>query len=67
MARDALRDTFFAECEDLLEAVAQGLSELAAGSDSSDTINAVFRAVHSIKGAAGAFDLTALVSFSHRF
>lgn len=67
MSYDALRDTFFAECEDLLEAVAQGLAELSGGSDSSDTINAVFRGVHSIKGAAGAFELVALVNFAHRF
>jgi two-component system chemotaxis sensor kinase CheA len=67
MSYDALRETFFTECEDLLDAVATGLSEMAAGGASTDTVNAVFRAVHSIKGAAGAFELMALVSFAHRF
>src|SRR6185295_3355722 len=31
------------------------------------TINAVFRAVHSIKGGAGAFSMDALVRFAHVF
>ncbi|MGO4841222.1 Hpt domain-containing protein, partial [Rhizobiaceae sp. 2RAB30] len=33
----------------------------------SETINAVFRAVHSIKGGAGAFGLDELVRFAHTF
>jgi len=32
-----------------------------------ETINAVFRAVHSVKGGAGAFGLEALVRFAHVF
>src|SRR5690606_17083190 len=32
-----------------------------------ETINAVFRAVHSIKGGAGAFGLDDLVRFAHTF
>ena len=32
-----------------------------------ETVNAVFRAVHSIKGGAGAFGLDDLVSFAHVF
>ncbi len=38
-----------------------------AGAEDSETVNAVFRAVHSIKGGAGAFALDALVAFAHRF
>ncbi len=37
------------------------------GAHDSETINVVFRAVHSIKGGAGAFGLDGLVAFSHRF
>ncbi len=37
------------------------------GNADSETVNAVFRAVHSIKGGAGAFKLTALVQFAHTF
>ena len=64
---DSLRDTFFAECEELLEAMAEGLRAMSEGTDDEQTINAVFRAVHSIKGAAGAFALNDLVKFAHRF
>lgn len=62
-----LLDTFFQECEDLLVAMDEGLRELSEGDSDPETINAIFRAVHSIKGGAGAFDLSELVRFSHRF
>jgi two-component system chemotaxis sensor kinase CheA len=62
-----IRDTFFEECEDLLEALGDGLSEMYEGDHSPDTVNSVFRAVHSIKGGAGAFGLEDLVKFSHTF
>ncbi len=38
-----------------------------AGARDTETVNAVFRAVHSIKGGAGAFALNDLVTFTHRF
>jgi two-component system, chemotaxis family, sensor kinase CheA len=63
----ALRDTFFEECEDLLAALAEGLAAMQTGSLDSETVNAVFRAVHSIKGGAGAFGLDDLVGFAHGF
>lgn len=63
----SIRDTFFEECEDLLAALAEGLSRIEAGADDSDVVNGVFRAVHSVKGGAGAFGLTDLVGFAHRF
>ena len=63
----SIRDMFFEESEELLEALAEGLARMHAGDHSDDTVNAVFRAVHSIKGGAGAFKLTALVAFAHRF
>ena len=37
------------------------------GSADNETVNAVFRAVHSIKGGAGAFKLDRLVKFAHVF
>ncbi|MGY6632359.1 MAG: chemotaxis protein CheA [Alkalilacustris sp.] len=63
--RDSLRDTFFQECEDLLEVMWDGFSRMEGAPDDPETINAVFRAVHSIKGGAGAFGFEALVRFSH--
>ncbi|MCV3272059.1 chemotaxis protein CheA [Roseobacter sinensis] len=62
-----IRASFFIECEELLEALQDGLQALDDGDDDPETINIVFRAVHSIKGGAGAFGLEALVRFAHRF
>ncbi|HDR29893.1 chemotaxis protein CheA [Rhodovulum sp.] len=67
MSRDDLKATFFAECEDLLEQLSEGSQNMIAGSADDDTVNAIFRAVHSIKGAAGAFGLENLVTFAHCF
>lgn len=62
-----IRASFFIECEELLEALQDGLQALDDGDEDPETINIVFRAVHSIKGGAGAFGLEALVRFAHRF
>ncbi|WP_088624159.1 chemotaxis protein CheA [Oceanicola sp. 22II-s10i] len=62
-----IRASFFVECEELLEALQDGLGSLDDGVGDSETINVVFRAVHSIKGGAGAFGLEHLVRFAHRY
>jgi len=63
-----IRASFFIECEELLEALQDGLQTMDdEGSDDPETINVVFRAVHSIKGGAGAFGLEGLVRFAHRY
>ncbi|MCA0044971.1 chemotaxis protein CheA [Celeribacter litoreus] len=62
-----IRASFFIECEELLESLQDGLQMMDDGSTDSETINIVFRAVHSIKGGAGAFGLDDLVQFAHRF
>ena len=62
-----LLEGFFEECEELLEVLSDGLDAMAAGTVDEDTINAVFRSVHSIKGGAGAFGMEVLVEFSHAF
>ena len=62
-----IRDSFFVECEELLEALQDGLAELESSGKDAETINVVFRAVHSIKGGAGAFGLDDLVGFAHAF
>ena len=63
----AIRETFFQECEEQLAELESGLLAMEAGDTDPETINAVFRAVHSIKGGAGAFSLEALVRFAHVF
>lgn len=67
MSDNPIRDTFFEECEDLLEALNEGLAQMNDGDHDAETVNAVFRAVHSIKGGAGAFALEDLVGFAHKF
>ena len=62
-----IRASFFVECEELLESLQDALNVMDEGAHDSETINVVFRAVHSIKGGAGAFGLDGLVAFSHRF
>ncbi|KAB0680629.1 chemotaxis protein CheA [Aureimonas leprariae] len=62
-----IRQTFFEECADGLAELEQGLLHIENGEADSDTVNAVFRAVHSIKGGAGAFNLNDLVHFAHVF
>jgi two-component system chemotaxis sensor kinase CheA len=64
---NSIRDTFFEECEDLLADLSDGFAAMQAGTHDAETVNAVFRAVHSIKGGAGAFKLSDLVAFAHRF
>lgn len=62
-----LKQTFFQECEELLGALEQKLQALDEGSIDSEDVNAAFRAIHSIKGGAGAFGCTELVAFAHVF
>jgi two-component system chemotaxis sensor kinase CheA len=59
--------SFFVECEELLEALVDALQTMADGEADGETINVAFRAVHSIKGGAGAFGLELLVGFAHQF
>ena len=67
MSNSSIRDTFFEECEELLEALVEGLAAMEENASDMEVVNAVFRAVHSIKGGAGAFCLDDLVHFAHVF
>lgn len=67
MSSNSIKDTFFEECEELLEALVEGLAQIEDTPDDMEAVNAVFRAVHSIKGGAGAFALDQLVEFAHTF
>lgn len=64
---EAIKVTFFQECEELLADLEGGLLAMQDGTSDGETVNAVFRAVHSIKGGAGAFGLDPLVRFAHVF
>ncbi|CAN2533822.1 hypothetical+protein [Methylocapsa aurea] len=63
----AIKQTFFQECEEQLVELESGLLRIEDGDDDLETVNAVFRAVHSIKGGAGAFGFDELVEFVHVF
>ena len=63
---EQFRATFFEECAELLKATEGHLADLAAERATDDTLHAVFRAVHSIKGGAGAFAYAVLPSYSHK-
>lgn len=67
MNAEEIQAIFFAECEESLAAAEAGLAACKAGTQDDDTVNAVFRAVHSIKGGAGAFGYVALQAFTHIF
>ena len=67
MNAEEIQAIFFAECEESLAAAESGLAACKAGTQDSDTVNAVFRAVNSIKGGAGAFGYVALQAFTHTF
>lgn len=62
-----IRASFFVECEELLEDLQDALAVIADARGDPEALNTIFRAVHSIKGGAGAFGLAALVDFAHRF
>ncbi len=64
---DQLKQTFFDECSEGLQQTEQGLSDMRDGLGTDETVNAVFRAVHSVKGGAGIFGFEALVEFAHVF
>ncbi len=61
------RDVYFEECGDLLGLLEAQLNLLRSGGASKIVIDEAFRAIHSIKGGAGALRLTRIVEFSHRF
>ncbi|MDP2012019.1 MAG: chemotaxis protein CheA [Phenylobacterium sp.] len=64
---ESIKQTFFQECDELLTDAEQGLLAMESGEADDETINAVFRAVHSVKGGAGAFGLEDLIRFAHVF
>ncbi|MCB1438508.1 MAG: chemotaxis protein CheA [Nitratireductor sp.] len=67
MSIDEIRKTYFAECADLLADLEDGLFSISSGDVDIETVNSIFRAVHSIKGGAGAFGLDQIAEFAHTF
>lgn len=64
---EQFKQTYFLECEELLADLEEHLLALQDDLDDISALHAAFRAVHSIKGGAGAFGFDRLVAFSHKF
>lgn len=69
MALDLSRfaKAFFEEAQEHLYSLESLLIAVDIHSPDDETLNAIFRAVHSVKGGAAAFGFTALTSFTHEF
>lgn len=59
------RATYIAECKELVKDMEESLVNLDQESADTEALNAIFRCAHSIKGGAGAFNLTRLAAFTH--
>jgi two-component system chemotaxis sensor kinase CheA len=64
---DDFKATYFDECSELLNELEEQFAAIEEGDRSSDRLNAVFRAIHSIKGGGGAFGFSSLVGFAHAY
>lgn len=62
---DEVIPTFLIEARDLLNQLEQGLLQIENGAGDGDTVNAIFRAAHTIKGSAGIFGFDEIVAFTH--
>lgn len=67
MTLDEIQQIFFQECDEGLVAMETSFATMRDGADDAETINTVFRAVHSIKGGAGAFGHERLQDFTHHY
>ena len=64
---DDFKATYFDECSELLTELEEQFAAIEEGDRTADRLNAVFRAIHSIKGGGGAFGFTELVAFAHAY
>ncbi len=63
----SLRKDFFEEAFEMLERLESNILNLSNNYEDSDAIQEIFRAVHTLKGSAGAVELTEVSSYTHRF
>ncbi len=62
---DQFKQTYITECYELLADMEECLLNLDAETADNDTLNAIFRCAHSIKGGSGAFGLDYITNFTH--
>jgi two-component system chemotaxis sensor kinase CheA len=65
MDLDSALQTFILESRELLEEMEGALLAAGRAESNAETVNAVFRAAHTIKGSAGLFGLDHIVEFTH--
>jgi two-component system chemotaxis sensor kinase CheA len=65
MNLDSALQTFIVESRELLQDMEAALLRVEHEAADDDTINAIFRAAHTIKGSAGLFGLDDIVAFTH--
>ncbi|MBB5392420.1 MULTISPECIES: chemotaxis protein CheA [unclassified Herbaspirillum] len=65
MRKDSARDAVVQEARELLVAMEAALLQIEMEGPGKDTVNAIFRAAHTIKGSAGLFAFDSIVQFTH--
>ncbi|KAF1045670.1 MAG: Chemotaxis protein CheA [Herbaspirillum frisingense] len=65
MKKDSARDAVVQEARELLVAMEAALLQIEMEGPAKDTVNAIFRAAHTIKGSAGLFAFDSIVQFTH--
>lgn len=65
MSLDSARQAFLAEVAELLQSMEDALLALENDPEDAESLNAVFRAMHTIKGTGGVFGYDAIVDFTH--
>ena len=62
---DEITSVFVTESREQLAALESALLQLEDNPDDSDTLNAIFRSAHTIKGGAGVIECDYIVAFTH--
>ena len=65
MNLDQAKQTFVIEARELLRSMEESLLSLETAPDDKDTMDALFRSAHTIKGSAGIFGFESIVAFTH--
>jgi two-component system chemotaxis sensor kinase CheA len=62
---DVIQQAFVVESRELLQMMEDNLLQMESSGGDAETINAIFRAAHTIKGGAGVIDCKFIVEFTH--
>jgi two-component system chemotaxis sensor kinase CheA len=62
---DAIQQAFVIESRELLQMMEDNLLQMESNGGDAETINAIFRAAHTIKGGAGVIECNFIVEFTH--